>query len=323
MTAAASPRQCAARDEKTDLAVLKIEAKKPLPAVQFGDSDQALVGDWVLAIGNPFGLGGTATSGIVSAGSRDIGAGPYDDFLQIEASINRGPVFDLSGRVIGIGFAIPSKLASQVVGQLIQSGRIERGWLGVEMQPMSADLAEAMGRDEPNGALVGNVVPDSPAERAGVHAGDVITGFNRAAIRSPRDLARAVAEAKPARAEFTIARDGRADAFGRYWPHAAGQDGVGRGNAGGTALGRPDWRRPRTADARAARGTRRRPAGRRCPGHDSGPARQPGGGGRPAAGRRARHRRREADQDTVGGGEGSARCGQCQVRCRGAGGAHR
>jgi serine protease Do len=216
------------QDERTDLAVLKIDAKEPLPAVKFGDSDQAQVGDWILAIGNPFGLGGSVTAGIVSARSRDINAGPYDDFLQIDAPINRGnsggPTFDLSGRVIGvntaifsptggsvgIGFAIPSKIAAQVTKELIEHGTIKRGWLGVEMQSLTPQLAQAMKRQEKDGALVSQVVPGSPAERAGLKSGDVITSFNGAAVKAPRDLARAVADVKEGnKAPLEVWRDGK------------------------------------------------------------------------------------------------------------------
>ena len=199
-------------DSKTDLAVLKIESKKPLPYVEFGDSDRARVGDWILAIGNPFGLGGTATTGIISARGRDINTGPLDDYLQIDAPINRGnsggPLFDTSGRVIGIntaiyspnggsvgiGFAIPSSMAKSVITQLKNKGHVDRGWLGVQIQTVTDDLAESLGLDEKQGALVADVVKDSPAERAGVKVGDVILGFNGKPVKKMRDLPRLVAD---------------------------------------------------------------------------------------------------------------------------------
>ena len=217
------------RDEKTDLAVLKIEAEKPLPHVAFGDSDKVRTGDWVVAVGNPFGLGGTVTAGIVSAHGRDINAGPYDDFLQIDAPINPGnsggPLFDQSGKVIGIdtaivspnggsvgiGFAIPSKVASKVVAELREHGTVERGWLGVQMQSMTEPLAAAIGRPNDKGVLVSDVEPKSPAEMAGLKQGDVITAYNGKAIEEPRDLARAVADAKKGESgSIEIWREGKA-----------------------------------------------------------------------------------------------------------------
>ncbi|HSR71659.1 MAG TPA: DegQ family serine endoprotease [Kiloniellales bacterium] len=198
-------------DPQTDLGLLKIEADADLPYVSFGDSDRMKVGDWVMAVGNPFGLGGTVTAGIISALGRDISAGPYDDFLQTDAAINRGnsggPMFNLDGEVIGvntaifspnggsvgIGFAIPSNIAKDVVAQLREHGRVERGWLGVRIQQVTPDLAEALGLDEPMGALVAQVTEDSPAERAGLNQGDVIVGFNGRPVEEMRDLPRMVA----------------------------------------------------------------------------------------------------------------------------------
>jgi serine protease Do len=200
-------------DSKTDLAVLKIDADEPLPFARFGDSDSTRIGDWVIAIGNPFGLGGTATTGIVSARGRDIHSGPFDDFLQIDAPINQGnsggPLFDLSGRVIGIntaiyspnggnvgiGFAIPAKQATPIIEQLKTSGRIERAWLGVQIQAVTDEIAEGLGLDESRGALVASVVAGSPAEKAGLRAGDVILGFNGEDIDNVKDLTRRVAAA--------------------------------------------------------------------------------------------------------------------------------
>lgn len=198
-------------DEKTDLAVLKVETDTALPARSWGDSDKARVGDWVLAVGNPFGLGGTATVGIISARGRDIGSGPYDDFIQIDAPINSGnsggPLFDGEGNVIGvntaifspnggnvgIGFAIPSNIARDVVAELRETGTVERGWLGVMIQPVTPDVAESLGLGEPRGALVANVTSDSPAEAAGLRQGDVIVGFDGKDIEEVRDLTRVVA----------------------------------------------------------------------------------------------------------------------------------
>jgi serine protease Do len=199
-------------DAKTDLALLKVEPKSPLPAVKWGDSDKTRIGDWVLAIGNPFGLGGSVTAGIVSARQRDINAGPYDDFIQTDASINRGnsggPMFDMDGGVIGIntaifspsggsvgiGFAIPSNLARQVIDQLRDYGHARRGWLGVRIQSVSPELAEGLRLPSPKGALVANVTTGGPAEAAGIRQGDVILSFNGHAIDEMRKLPRVVAE---------------------------------------------------------------------------------------------------------------------------------
>lgn len=200
------------RDPLTDLALLKIDTPHPLPYVRWGDSDAARVGDWVLAIGNPFGLDDTVSSGIISARGRDIHSGPYDDFLQIDASINRGnsggPTFDLDGRVIGInsaiyspnggsvgiGFAIPANLARPVVEQLRQHGKVERGWLGVQIQQVTPNIADGFGLAKPTGALVAGISPDSPAARAGFAEGDVILSVNGQDISTMRDLPLIVAE---------------------------------------------------------------------------------------------------------------------------------
>jgi serine protease Do len=214
------------RDAKTDLALIKVEATG-LPYVAFGDSDRARVGDWVVAIGNPFGLGGTATAGIISARGRDIESGPYDDYLQLDAPINfgnsGGPVFNTAGEVvgvntaifspnggnIGIGFAIPANQAKAIVADLKESGSVERGWLGVQIQGLDDDLAGSLGLPSEKGALVAEVVGDGPAAKAGVQAGDVITRFNGREIDSPRTLSRVVAEAPPSRpATVTVWRDG-------------------------------------------------------------------------------------------------------------------
>jgi serine protease Do len=200
------------RDTKTDLALLKIEADHPLTAVTFADSDTVRVGDWIIAIGNPFGLGSTVTAGIVSARSRDIRAGPYDDFLQVDAPINRGnsggPSFNLDGDVIGIntaifspsggnvgiGFAIPSNLALPVIESLKQEGRVKRGWLGVRIQTVTEEIAESLGLGETAGALVASVTPGGPAEAAEIEPGDVILEFDRKKIDRMRGLPRIVAE---------------------------------------------------------------------------------------------------------------------------------
>jgi len=215
------------RDAKTDIALLKIESGKPLPYLAFGDSSQARVGDWVIAVGNPFGLGGTVTAGIVSGHDRNIEAGPYDDFLQIDAPINPGnsggPLFNQSGQVIGIdtaiyspnggsvgiGFAIPSNLASTVVAQLRDHGSVERGWLGVQMQPLTPALAKAMGLAKDDGVLLNEIQPDSPAAAAKLMQGDVITAYNGKAIKTMRDLAMAVAATHSgSKATLTIWRNG-------------------------------------------------------------------------------------------------------------------
>jgi serine protease Do len=222
------PATVKGRDPKTDLALLKIDAKTPLPYVAFGDSDKAREGDWVIAVGNPYGLGGTVTAGIISAHGRNINEGPYDNFLQIDAPINPGnsggPLFDQSGHVIGIdsaiysptggsvgiGFAIPSSTASKVVAQLREHGSVERGWLGVEMQPISPELAKAMGRSDHDGVIVLKVQPDSPAAAADLKQGDVITAVGGNAVKGSRELAMTVAGIqKGSSAKFTVWRDGK------------------------------------------------------------------------------------------------------------------
>jgi serine protease Do len=200
------------RDPKTDLALLKVNVKEDLPAVRFGDSDKARVGDWVLAIGNPLGLGGTVTAGIVSARGRDIRSGPYDDYIQTDAPINRGnsggPLFNIDGEVIGIntailspsggsigiGFSIPSQLAVGVVEQLRKYGVTKRGWLGVQIQAVTDEIAESLGLKDSEGALVAGVVKESPAEAAGFKTGDVILTFDGRKVPESRRLPRMVAE---------------------------------------------------------------------------------------------------------------------------------
>jgi len=200
------------RDSKTDLALLKVEAGHPLPSVKFGDSDKARVGDWVVAIGNPFGLGGTVTAGIVSARARELNSGPYDDYLQTDAAINKGnsggPMFNMAGEVIGvnsaiysptggsvgIGFAIPSSLAKPVVDQLRKFGHTKRGWLGVRIQTVTDEIAETMGLPKPMGALVASVNTGGPADQAGIQAGDIIVKFDSKDVLDMRHLPRIVAE---------------------------------------------------------------------------------------------------------------------------------
>ena len=214
-------------DPMTDIAVLKIEADVDLPFVEFGTSETLRVGDEVVAVGNPFGLGGTVTSGIISALSRDIHAGPFDDFIQTDAAINRGnsggPLFNNNGDVIGvntaiispgggsvgIGFAVPSDLVQMVVADLADDGLIARGWLGVNIRPMTEEVANVLGYDTPKGAEIEAVAEDSPAATAGLKKGDIILSFNDAEITELRDLTRAVATTTPdATAKIVVLRKG-------------------------------------------------------------------------------------------------------------------
>lgn len=198
-------------DAKTDLAVLRVDADAPLPHAEFGDSDAAEVGDWVMAIGNPFGLGGSVTLGIVSARNRDINSGPYDNFIQTDAAINQGnsggPLFDMNGDVVGIntaviarggtglgiGFAVPANLAEPVIDQLVAFGETRRGWLGVGIQNVSADIALSLGRENPSGALVVEVTDEGPADGV-LREGDLILEFDGEPVERMRDLPRIVAE---------------------------------------------------------------------------------------------------------------------------------
>jgi serine protease Do len=199
-------------DKKTDLAVLKFKPAKPLVAVKFGDSDKLRLGEWVIAIGNPFSLGGTVTAGIVSARNRDINSGPYDSYIQTDAAINRGnsggPLFNLDGEVIGvntliispsggsigIGFAVPSKTVAGVVDQLRQFGELRRGWLGVRIQQVTDEIAESLNIKPPRGALIAGVEDKGPAKPAGIEPGDVIVSFDGKDIKEPKDLSRVVAD---------------------------------------------------------------------------------------------------------------------------------
>jgi len=215
------------KDPPTDLALLKVNARRRLPAARLGDSDALRVGDWVLAIGSPFGLEQTVTAGIVSAKGRVIGAGPYDDFIQTDAAVNPGnsggplantrgevvginsAIFSESGGSVGIGFAIPINLAKELVPQLKARGRVARGWLGVAIAPVSAELATKLGRGR-EGALVTEIVPAGPAARSGVRAGDLIVAFGGTAVRRAGDLPRLTARAtEGSEVELTLVRDGR------------------------------------------------------------------------------------------------------------------
>lgn len=218
------------KDPRTDLAVLKVDDKRKFTYVKWADDEKVRVGDWVVAVGNPFGLGGTVTSGIVSARGRDIGSGPYDDYLQIDAAVNRGnsggPAFNLSGEVVGINtaifspsggnvgiaFAIPSTSAKDVVADLMKDGSVSRGWLGVQIQPVDKDVAESLGLSEASGALVVEPQAGSPGEKAGIKKGDVITAVNGETIKGPRELARKIAMMRPGTsADVSLWRNGKAE----------------------------------------------------------------------------------------------------------------
>lgn len=212
----------------TDLAVLKIEARRELPVAKLGDSDRLRVGEWVLAIGNPFGLEQTVTAGIVSAKGRVIGAGPYDDFIQTDAAINPGnsggslfntrgevvginsAIFSQSGGSIGIGFAIPINLARELLPQLKAKGRVTRGWLGIGIASVTPELARKLGRSRPAGALVAEIVPNGPAARAGLRPGDVILAFQGAPVRRADELPRLTAKAPVgSEVDLPLLRDGK------------------------------------------------------------------------------------------------------------------
>lgn len=206
------PATLVGADDKTDLAVLRVKPKKPLVFVNLGDSEASRVGDWVMAIGNPFGLGGSVSAGIISALNRDIHSGNYDDFIQTDAAINRGnsggPLFNTYGEVIGvnsaiispsgesvgIGFAVPSSTVKPVVAQLLKYGETRRGWIGVRIQTVTPEIAESLDLGKPRGALVAGVAPGGPAAAAGVETGDVVVSFNGQPVREMRDLSRIVAE---------------------------------------------------------------------------------------------------------------------------------
>ena len=219
-------------DKLTDIALLKVESKKPLPFLKFADSDKARVGHSVFAIGNPFGLGGTVTSGIISAFNRDINAGPYDSFIQTDASINRGnsggPLFNLDGEVlgintaifsptggsVGIGFSIPANLAQPIIEQLRKFGKTQRGWLGVRIQELTPEIAKSLGLDNEDGVLISMVNPGEPAEKGGLKSGDVILEFNGKKIKDVKSLQRTVAEsAVESKAKVKVWRDKKTKSF--------------------------------------------------------------------------------------------------------------
>ncbi|WP_454700995.1 Do family serine endopeptidase [Agrobacterium burrii] len=215
-------------DTKTDLSVLKVEPKTPLKAVKFGDSRSMRIGDWVMAVGNPFGLGGSLTVGVISARGRNINAGPYDNFIQTDAAINKGnsggPLFNMKGEVIGIntaiispsggsigiGFAVPTELAQNIVQQLIEFGETRRGWLGVRVQPVTDDVAASLGMESAKGALISGVAKGGPVENGPIEAGDVVLKFDGKDIHEMRDLLRIVAESPVGKeVDVVILRDGK------------------------------------------------------------------------------------------------------------------
>lgn len=223
------PAKLVGADPKSDLAVLKVESDRKLPTIEWGDSDKLKLGEQIVAIGNPFGIGTTVTAGIVSARGRDLHSGPYDDFIQIDAPINHGnsggPLVDLEGKVVGIntaiyspnggsvgvGFAIPSDQAKVIVAKLQKNGSIDHGFLGVNIQPVTKDVAEAIGLSKPEGALISNVNDDTPAAKAGLKSGDIVTAVGDNVIRTPKDLSRFVADLSPGDKEtLSVWRNGKA-----------------------------------------------------------------------------------------------------------------
>ena len=260
-------------DKKTDLAVLKFTPTKPLIAVKFGDSDKLRLGEWVIAIGNPFSLGGTVTAGIVSARNRDISQGPYDNYIQTDAAINRGnsggPLFNLDGEVIGvntliisptggsigIGFAVPSKTVAGVVDQLRQFGELRRGWLGVRIQQVTDEIADSLNIKPARGALIAGVDDKGPAKPAGIEPGDVVVKFDGKDIKEPKDLSRVVADTAVGKeVDVVIIRKGAgADREGHARPaRGRRQAGAGLGQDAGRA-GR------KAGDAKGARPRSRHP----------------------------------------------------------------
>ncbi len=222
------PAKLLGADAKSDLAVLKVQAPHPLATIAWGDSDKLKLGDQILAIGNPFGIGTTVTAGIVSARGRDLHSGPYDDFIQIDAPINHGnsggPLVDRDGNVVGIntaiyspnggsvgvGFAIPSSEAKAIVAKLQKDGSIDHGYLGVQIQPVTQDVADAVGLSKAEGALVATVSNEAPAAHAGVKTGDIVTAVGSESVKTPKDLSRLVADLSPgAKETLTVWRDGK------------------------------------------------------------------------------------------------------------------
>src|SRR5205085_312884 len=218
-------------DPRTDVALIKVDGRNDFPYARFSDNAPR-IGDWVLAVGNPFGLGGTVTAGIVSARGRDIGAGPYDDFIQIDAPVNKGnsggPTFDVDGSVIGvntaifspsggsvgIAFAIPSDTVKTVVAQLKEKGTVSRGWIGVQIQAVTSEIADSMGLKTTQGALVADPQSEGPAAKAGIKAGDIITAVNGALVKDARDLARQIGALPPGSAvKLTVVREGKDQSF--------------------------------------------------------------------------------------------------------------
>jgi serine protease Do len=245
------PAKVIGRDPRTDVAVLHVNAQHPLPYIELGDSNSVRPGEWVVAMGNPFGLGGSVTAGIVSALGRDIGAGPYDQFIQIDAPINQGnsggPLFTQDGKVvgintailspsggsIGIGFAIPSNTVKTVVAQLEQNGHVTRGYIGVEAQQLSESMAKALRLPQSGGALIAGVSPDSPAARAGLQPGDVITAVNGQKVENSHELALKIAAVKPGdQAKLDIVRDGKSQALSATVGDQPGNTQVAEGDTG-------------------------------------------------------------------------------------------
>lgn len=230
-------------DPLTDIALLQVETDEPLSTVEFGSSEELRVGEEVIAMGSPFGLSGTVTSGIVSATSRNINSGPFDDYIQTDASINRGnsggPLFNAEGDVVGvntaifspgggsvgIGFAVPSDLVQEIVADLQDDGKIDRGWLGVQIKPMTEEAANVLGYEEGTGVVVERVIDDSPAKEAGLKAGDVVLSFDGTEIKELRDLTKAVAQNDPEKtAEISVLRKGENMTLNVTLANRAGQD---------------------------------------------------------------------------------------------------
>ncbi len=239
-------------DADTDLALLKVEGKKSLPVLEFGDSDAMEVGEWVVAIGNPFGLNNTVTAGILSAKGRDIHSGPYDNFLQTDASINPGnsggPLLNMKGEVIGIntaisasgqgiGFAIPSSLASRIIDELRTGKKVSRGWMGIAIQDVNADMARALGMEDLKGAIIGNVIAGEPAAEAGLRAGDVLVRVNGKDISGASDATRTIAALKPGTdAKVVVVRDGKEKTFTVKLGERSAQGSKGSPNARGSQV---------------------------------------------------------------------------------------